>query len=41
MGRREGAKAHLKRAIEHGATKRELIETGQAAGAPGGLTVGL
>src|SRR5262249_16713394 len=25
-GRREGAEAHLKRAIEHGATKRELFE---------------
>jgi alkylhydroperoxidase/carboxymuconolactone decarboxylase family protein YurZ len=42
MGRREGAEAHLKRAIEHGATKRELFEAGQAAGVPGGgITVGL
>ncbi len=36
------AEAHLKRAIEHGATKRELFEAGQAAGVPGGgITVGL
>ena len=42
MGRREGAEAHLKRAIEHGATKRELFEAAQAAGIPGGgITVGL
>jgi alkylhydroperoxidase/carboxymuconolactone decarboxylase family protein YurZ len=42
MGRREGAEAHLKRAIEHGATKRELFEAGQSAGIPGGgITVGL
>ncbi len=42
MGRREGAEAHLKRAIENGATKRELFEAGQAAGVPGGgITVGL
>ena len=42
MGRREGAEAHLKRAIEHGATKRELFEAGQSAGVPGGgITVGL
>jgi alkylhydroperoxidase/carboxymuconolactone decarboxylase family protein YurZ len=42
MGRRDGAVAHLKRAIEHGATKRELFEAGQAAGVPGGgITVGL
>ena len=41
-GRREGAEAHLKRAIEHGATKRELFEAAQAAGVPGGgITVGL
>jgi hypothetical protein len=32
----------IKRAIEHGATKRELFEAGQAAGVPGGgITVGL
>src|SRR5215470_4642325 len=42
MGRREGAEAHLKRAIEHGATRRELFEAGQSAGVPGGgITVGL
>ncbi len=42
MGRREGAEAHLKRAIEHGATKRELFEAAQSAGIPGGgITVGL
>ncbi|MEW6297277.1 MAG: carboxymuconolactone decarboxylase family protein [Thermodesulfobacteriota bacterium] len=42
MGRREGAEAHLKRAIEHDATKRELFEAAQAAGIPGGgITVGL
>ncbi|MBI3796644.1 MAG: carboxymuconolactone decarboxylase family protein [Deltaproteobacteria bacterium] len=41
-GRREGAEAHLKRAIEHGATKRELFEAGQSVGVPGGgITVGL
>jgi len=41
-GRREGAEAHLKRAIEHGATKRELFEAAQAAGIPGGgITMGL
>jgi len=42
MGRREGAEAHLKRAIEYGATKRELFEAAQSAGIPGGgITVGL
>jgi len=41
-GRREGAEAHIKRAIEYGATKRELFEAGQSAGVPGGgITVGL
>ena len=41
-GRREGAVAHLKRAIEHGATKRELFEAGQSAAIPGGgITLGL
>ncbi len=41
-GRREGAEAHLKRAIEHGATKRELFEAGQSAAVPGGgITLGL
>ena len=42
MGRREGAEAHIKRAIEHGATKRELFEAGQSAAVPGGgITLGL
>ena len=42
MGRREGAEAHIKRAIEHGATKRELFEAGQSAAIPGGgITLGL
>ena len=41
-GRKEGAVAHLKRAIEHGATKRELFEAGQSAAIPGGgVTLGL
>ena len=41
-GRKEGAVAHLKRAIEHGATKRELFEAGQSAAVPGGgITLGL
>ena len=41
-GRKEGAVAHLKRAIEHGATKRELFEAGQSAAIPGGgITLGL
>ena len=42
MGRREGAEAHIKRAIEHGATRRELFEAGQSAAVPGGgITLGL
>ena len=41
-GRREGAEAHLRRAIEHGATKRELFEAAQSSGIPGGgITVSL
>lgn len=41
-GRKEGAVAHLKRAIEHGATKLELFEAGQSAAIPGGgVTLGL
>lgn len=41
-GRKEGAIAHLKRAIEHGATRQELVEAGQSAGVPGGgITLGL
>src|SRR5215510_10128077 len=35
-GRPEGVVAHMRRAIEHGATKRELIEAVQAAAVPGG-----
>jgi len=33
MGRREGAEAHLKRAIEHGATKRECLKPPSRRGA--------
>ena len=35
-GRQEGVVAHMRRAIEHGATKRELLEAMQAAAVPGG-----
>jgi len=35
-GRLEGVTAHMRRAIQHGATKRELLEAVQAAGVPGG-----
>src|SRR5262247_921629 len=35
-GRLEGVVAHMRRAVEHGATKRELIEAIQAASVPGG-----
>src|SRR5262249_7448664 len=35
-GRPEGIVAHMRRAIEHGATKRELLEAVQAAAVPGG-----
>lgn len=35
-GRLEGVTAHMRRAVEHGATKRELIEAIQAASVPGG-----
>jgi alkylhydroperoxidase/carboxymuconolactone decarboxylase family protein YurZ len=35
-GRKDGVVAHMKRAIDHGATKRELLEAVQAAGVPGG-----
>lgn len=35
-GRREGVVAHMRRAIEHGATKRELLEAIQSAAVPGG-----
>ena len=30
-GRLEGVVAHMRRAVEHGATKRELLEAVQAA----------
>ena len=35
-GRKEGVVAHMRRAIEHGATKRELLEAIQSAAVPGG-----
>jgi alkylhydroperoxidase/carboxymuconolactone decarboxylase family protein YurZ len=35
-GRQEGCVAHMRRAIEHGATKRELLEAIQSAAVPGG-----
>ncbi len=35
-GRQEGVVAHMRRAIEHGATKRELLEAMQSAAVPGG-----
>ena len=35
-GRKEGVVAHMRRAIDHGATKRELLEAVQAAAVPGG-----
>ncbi|HWM77710.1 MAG TPA: carboxymuconolactone decarboxylase family protein, partial [Methylomirabilota bacterium] len=35
-GRHEGVMAHMRRAIEHGATKRELLEAIQSAAVPGG-----
>ena len=35
-GRQEGVIAHMRRAIQHGATKRELLEAIQAAAVPGG-----
>jgi alkylhydroperoxidase/carboxymuconolactone decarboxylase family protein YurZ len=35
-GREEGIAAHMRRAIEHGATKRELLEAVYAAAVPGG-----
>jgi alkylhydroperoxidase/carboxymuconolactone decarboxylase family protein YurZ len=35
-GREEGVVAHMRRAIDHGATKRELLEAIQAAAVPGG-----
>ena len=35
-GRQDGVVAHMRRAIQHGATKRELLEATQAAAIPGG-----
>jgi alkylhydroperoxidase/carboxymuconolactone decarboxylase family protein YurZ len=35
-GRDEGVVAHMRRAVEHGATRRELLEAIQAAAVPGG-----
>ena len=35
-GREDGVVAHMRRAIEHGATKRELLEAVQSAAVPGG-----
>jgi len=35
-GREGGVVAHMKRAIDHGATKRELLEAIQSAAVPGG-----
>jgi alkylhydroperoxidase/carboxymuconolactone decarboxylase family protein YurZ len=35
-GRPEGIVAHMRRAVEHGATKRELLEAIQSAAVPGG-----
>jgi alkylhydroperoxidase/carboxymuconolactone decarboxylase family protein YurZ len=35
-GSMEGMLAHLRRAIQHGATKRELLEAIQSAAVPGG-----
>ena len=35
-GRDDGVVTHMRRAVEHGATKRELLEAIQAAAVPGG-----
>ena len=35
-GRQDGVVAHMRRAVAHGATKRELLEAVQAAAVPGG-----
>ena len=35
-GRQEGVIAHMRRAIQHGATKRELLEAIESAAVPGG-----
>ena len=35
-GRQDGVVAHMRRAIDHGATKRELLEAVYSAAVPGG-----
>jgi alkylhydroperoxidase/carboxymuconolactone decarboxylase family protein YurZ len=35
-GREDGVVAHMRRAVEHGASKRELLEAIEAAAVPGG-----
>jgi alkylhydroperoxidase/carboxymuconolactone decarboxylase family protein YurZ len=35
-GRQDGVVAHMRRAVQHGATKRELLEAIQSAAVPGG-----
>jgi AhpD family alkylhydroperoxidase len=35
-GTQDGVVAHMRRAVQHGATKRELLEAIQAAAVPGG-----
>ncbi len=35
-GSKDGVVAHMRRAVEHGATKRELLEAIEAAAVPGG-----
>src|SRR5438067_13452973 len=35
-GREDGVVAHMRRAIQHGATKRELLEAIESAAVPGG-----
>jgi alkylhydroperoxidase/carboxymuconolactone decarboxylase family protein YurZ len=43
-GREDGVLAHMRRAIDHGATKRELLEAIYSAGVPGGgpaLSIGV
>ena len=35
-GRQDGVVAHMRRAVQHGATRRELLEAIEAAAVPGG-----
>src|SRR5437899_12284383 len=35
-GREDGVVTHMRRAVQHGATKRELLEAIEAAAVPGG-----